>query len=553
MEKAWRVLIFWSCLCLVFLAHRATGDDARPAVYVQTRWEAPGAWYRACVITLNNFGESSVPHIKFGFTSPYTPTMHIGIGNISRSENHWFSYVEDWLLPLQSGQEIVCKLGFNFPNGEGDGANLPTNFFVNDHCVSIEDDHTPPSIPLNLAASHIKPYSFRLSWTPSEDNVAVVGYVVSYFPTHDTSKVITKETPETDLALTNLTPNIAYNCTVRAFDGAYNMSDFSARLDVRTAEETITPAPDTSLLAMPYVDGVAYPTPQITSLIGTAGTTGAFVGFVVHRDGKACWGGHETVYDSNTGQTENGDATTSNYLKQAFIDCPKSIISIGGAAGSPPAANSALTSSDLCAIYRGIIDNYKISGLDFDYEGGFLADTAALKRHTEAVRQLLVERPNTHIFYTLPVDGSPGLQGFNQFGEAFLSLLYGEGILPTAIQCMLMEFGQDSDDNLFNACRIALEGAHGHIKKAFGTRWRDEEIWQHMGACPMFGRNNNGKIFTLENQTDLNAFCREKGMPLMSGWDMMRDTRKSASELGVLTHEPYAFSKEVAKFALQSA
>ena len=34
----------------------------------------------------------------------------------------------------------------------------------------------------------------------------------------------------------------------------------------------------------------------------------------------------------------------------------------------------------------------------------------------------------------------------------------------------------------------------------------------------------------------------------MSGWDMIRDTRLSSEELGVNNHNPYDFSKAVAKF-----
>ena len=61
----------------------------------------------------------------------------------------------------------------------------------------------------------------------------------------------------------------------------------------------------------------------------------------------------------------------------------------------------------------------------------------------------------------------------------------------------------------------------------------------------MFGRNNNGRRFTLEHQALLNDFCKQQNMTLMSGWDMSRDEKGG---IGIAGHQPLDFSKEVARF-----
>lgn len=338
-----------------------------------------------------------------------------------------------------------------------------------------------------------------------------------------------------------------------AHHNAYTILDLSLDGKKKDVSEEVTylDQKDVPTLSLPYIDATAYPTPDLSLYVEKTGISGLIAGFVTKCNGKACWGGYEKIYDWNTGELLEGDATSSSYHREAFLKFPESIISIGGAASLPPCADPSLSPEKLKDIYKGILDNYQLKGLDFDFAGAFLADRDALSRHLEGIKLLLREKPDVRILYTLPVDGSPGLQGFSWEGFDFLEMVQETGVYPFAIQCMLMEFGQGSNPNLFEASRIALEGAHNHLKRIFGAPqggWSDQEIWNHMGVIPMFGQNNNGKIFTLENQKALNAYCLLKGVKIMSGWDMIRDVRMSPHELGVLNHEPYAFSKIIAQY-----
>ena len=533
-------------------------EEKRLPVTAKPNWITENAWYRTCEVVIRNLSEEALKHVKIEFD--YTqgkPQPHTGTGAFSDNGKHITTYLEDWKLPVTSGQEQRVKIGFNYADGSGLSANLPHRFHINDLPIFPEDDVTPPSIPQEVNASRLTTQGAEIKWNPSIDNVAVQHYEVSYYPAQTPNQIKSEIVKEPEILLKGLLPNQTYNVQVSAIDVSGNRSEPSSVLSFNTLEDMEKPPVPNGKVSSPFVDGMGWPTPDLVDLKVRSGVNGFFVGFVVDHQGKPCWGGLLNTYDSNTGVQDSSDARESNYRKQFFAQHPGSVIYIGGAAGLPMASNATLTSDDLVSMYKGIIANYGLKGLDFDFEGGFLGDDNALNRHLEAIRLLRKDDPETWVSYTLPVDGSATLQGFNFFGENFLKQVKDKGIQPSIVQGMLMEFGEGSGDSLFEASKVALEGMHKQLKSIFGateevaTGWTDEETWKHIGACPMLGRNNNGKVFNLEDQAKLNTYCLEKGVQVMSGWDMLRDTRMSPEELGVSNHTPFAFSQKIAEYHVE--
>lgn len=76
--------------------------------------------------------------------------------------------------------------------------------------------------------------------------------------------------------------------------------------------------------------------------------------------------------------------------------------------------------SKIVDIYLKAIANYGLTLIDF--EGGFLGHTDALDRHIAAITEVIKAKPDIKISYTLPVDGAPGLIGFNGNGTTFLKI-----------------------------------------------------------------------------------------------------------------------------------
>jgi chitodextrinase len=109
---------------------------------------------------------------------------------------------------------------------------------------STGPDTTPPSTPTNLAASAVSSTALTLSWTASTDDVGVAGYNV-----YSGSTLVTTAAAS-PVTLSSLTPNTTYSFTLKAKDGAGNLSAATAALNVTTlALDTTPPSAPTSLTA----------------------------------------------------------------------------------------------------------------------------------------------------------------------------------------------------------------------------------------------------------------------------------------------------------------
>lgn len=96
-------------------------------------------------------------------------------------------------------------------------------------------DLTPPTTPTNLVATNTTKSGTTLSWTPSTDNMEVIGYNIyngDYLFTTATT------TPHT---ITTMIDETRYSLTVRAIDAAGNLSEASNNVIVDTLPEDQTP------------------------------------------------------------------------------------------------------------------------------------------------------------------------------------------------------------------------------------------------------------------------------------------------------------------------
>jgi chitodextrinase len=101
--------------------------------------------------------------------------------------------------------------------------------------LNILPDLIAPSTPANLVVSLLPPTGASLAWTPSGDNVGVLGYKVY----RDGLEIVS--TPNTIYTNTNLTPDTTYTYTVAAYDAAENISNQSISKTLVTP-----PLPDTT-------------------------------------------------------------------------------------------------------------------------------------------------------------------------------------------------------------------------------------------------------------------------------------------------------------------
>lgn len=93
-------------------------------------------------------------------------------------------------------------------------------------------DSTPPSVPTNLSVSNETGTSFKVNWTSSTDNTAVVGYDIFVDGTLKGSSETTSYT------VSGLTISTTYSITVLAKDSANNKSAQSTAVNATTTDGT---------------------------------------------------------------------------------------------------------------------------------------------------------------------------------------------------------------------------------------------------------------------------------------------------------------------------
>jgi bacillolysin len=140
---------------------------------------------------------------------------------------------------------------------------------VEDYTVNIiatTADTTAPTAPANLAASGTTSTTTNLSWTASNDNVAVTGYDVYQGSTLKTTVT------GTSYAVSGLTASTAYTFSIKAKDAAGNISSASNILNVTTLSNTVSYCTTKgNSVADEYIDYV--------SIGGISNTTGANGGY----------------------------------------------------------------------------------------------------------------------------------------------------------------------------------------------------------------------------------------------------------------------------------
>ncbi|TDC01491.1 hypothetical protein E1091_02745, partial [Micromonospora fluostatini] len=477
------------------------------------------------------------PSIAFSFDAPTKIRNNYGLVFTPAEEP--VTAVEGRLVAerkiIKAGAEQSFRLAVQ-DGGPGAGQDpdlLPVRFLVDGKIADPPADDEPPTDPTGLAVTGTTPHSVRLAWEASQDNIAVAGYEVAYQRPlspgprrRATSGTVVTADPWATVA--GLDPETTYSIQVRAVDVSGNTSGWSSAVPATTS----APLPDAGpwdARRAPFVDYTAWPNPKLAEYAQgvidefhdeRAVIDAFFTGFLVTVPGgdkKVYWGGYR----------DYGEATSSEFGKDDFAAFRaahggKVILSFGGASNAPLEAEETDVQK-IVDTYHAIIVNYGISHLDFDFEGAFIHDYAGQERHVAAIAEVLQAHPTLQVSYTLPADGAPGsLEGFNDGGVALLHRLAAAGIRPALLNGMLMEFGQTSPADAYECCVVGLRGMHAQISAAW-PQWSDAEVWRRIGACPMYGRHINGKVFTLTNMRQLVDFALDHDLGCVSGWDATRD------------------------------
>jgi chitinase len=190
------------------------------------------------------------------------------------------------------------------------------------------------------------------------------------------------------------------------------------------------------------------------------------------------------------------------------------IISFGGESGGE-LAQTCTNVSQLTAAYQNVVNTYGVTRLDFDIEGGVLADTAATSLRDQALAALQAEDPAVQVDFTLAVSPQ-GLPTGAGSEYALLQDAQAKGVKVSVVNIMTMDFGAGSDD-LADA-ESAAQGTAGQLASLYGIS--ASAAYNMMGLTPIAGTNDDGTYFSTSNAQSLESFAAANGVQELSFWEV---------------------------------
>ncbi|MEU9146330.1 cellulose binding domain-containing protein [Streptomyces sp. NPDC048349] len=309
---------------------------------------------------------------------------------------------------------------------------------------------------------------------------------------------------------------------------------------------TTSPAPTGTVPATPgarfapYVDTSLYPAYDLVDTASRTGVKEFHLAFITSGGGCApLWGGVTDLASDKV-------AAQIGALRSRGGDVR---VSFGGAAGHELALNCA-TVDELAAAYGKVVDQYRLTKVDFDIEGAALPDTAANTRRAQAIARLQASHPGLDVAFTLPV--MP--EGLTQPGVALLADAKKNGVRIGAVNIMAMDYGPAYSGDMGQYAIQAATATQAQLKGVLGLS--DAAAWKAVAVTPMIGVNDVvSEVFTVADASQLVDFAASKGIGRLAMWSSARDRQCAAGAVNhadatcsSILQEPLAFTKAFAAF-----
>ncbi|MFB7176806.1 cellulose binding domain-containing protein [Streptomyces sp. NPDC056257] len=334
--------------------------------------------------------------------------------------------------------------------------------------------------------------------------------------------------------------------TVTATPTAAPTAPATSAAPTKTASPSPTPTPTAPVPApggsgarfAPYVDTSLYPAYDLVDTAAKTGVKEFHLAFITSGGGCApLWGGVTDLASDKV-------AAQIGALRAKGGDVR---VSFGGAAGHELALNCA-TVDELTAAYGKVVDEYRLTKVDFDIEGAALPDTAANARRAQAIARLQKSHPGLDVAFTLPV--MP--EGLTQPGVALLADAKKNGVRVDAVNIMAMDYGPAYSGDMGQYAIQAATATQAQLKGVLGLS--DAAAWKAVAVTPMIGVNDvASEVFTVADATQLVEFAASKGIGRLAMWSSTRDKQCAAGAVNhadatcsSILQQPLAFTKAFA-------
>ncbi|KAJ3316951.1 hypothetical protein HDV06_002533, partial [Boothiomyces sp. JEL0866] len=280
---------------------------------------------------------------------------------------------------------------------------------------------------------------------------------------------------------------------------------------------------------VPYVDVMAFPTPEVFKFAQNAGTKWFVLAFLIaDGNGNPAWGGQTAI-------TSSFYLINIQYLRNMGGDV---CISFGGYNG----AEIATVTTDITQLqkkYQSVIDRYNVRWLDFDIEGSGLSNTAAIDRRSKALASLKAANPGLMISLTLPVFPT----GLTAAGIYVIQSAMNNGLVIDVVNIMAMDYGaSEAPNGATGMGQYGIQAAQNTYSQVVAIGFPNVKI----GITPMIGVNDvSGETFTLPNAQEVFSFAQSTSwVQYLSFWSIQRDNSVNGPlyQSSQISQADYAFS-----------
>jgi chitinase len=197
-------------------------------------------------------------------------------------------------------------------------------------------------------------------------------------------------------------------------------------------------------------------------------------------------------------------------------------ISFGGAAGQE-LAQTCGDANSLQAQYQAVVNQYHLTRLDFDIEGGEEGDSTTYDRRNTALAALQQANPGLAISFTLP----SATNGLESSSLGLLNNAVSHGVNFSVVNLMTMDYGSP-DSQMGQEAINAANSLHSQLQAIFPSK-SSSQLWSMVGITPMIGQNDTqGEIFSLSNASQVLSFATANHIGELSFWAVSRDNGSCA-------------------------
>lgn len=300
----------------------------------------------------------------------------------------------------------------------------------------------------------------------------------------------------------------------------------------------------------PYVDMTLYPMYNLVTAAQNSGVRFFTLAFIVaDPTNQPSWGGY-SVYGVGSGDF---DAAVKQQLTSLRAMGGDVMISFGGAANHELAE----VITDVNALknaYQKVIDAYSLRVIDFDIEGGAVADHASIDRRSQAIallqRDAVTSGKTLDVHFTLPVLPS----GLTNDGLYVLQSALRYGVNISVVNIMAMDYGDSAAPNpqgkMGDYAIAAATSLFQQLQGLYGSSRTEAQLWGMVGVTPMIGLNDvTTETFDQQEAAELLAFAKQKKIALLSMWSLNRDQQNSSGKINYVDNNSSSLLQSSLEFS----